>query len=100
MTSGWSPRARAFASIFVVVLQVCAQPIGMARSAQSNPAPDDKALAGFRAAAKGYVALRTRIRGEVPPLRVTPNAQEIADRSDALACAVTRARRNAPQGQF
>ena len=66
----------------------------------STTAGEDRELAGFRAAVDGYVALRTRIRREVPPLRVTPSAKEIADRSDALARAVTRARQNAAQGQF
>jgi hypothetical protein len=36
----------------------------------------------------------------VPPLRVTPNAQEIAQRSDAIARAITRVRQNARPGQF
>jgi len=80
------------------MLQLCAP--AMAWSTQSNAASDDQTLVGFRAAVEGYVALRTRIREEVPPLRVTPNAQEIAERSDALARAVTRARRSAVQGQF
>jgi hypothetical protein len=100
MTTERSPRlpAAAIAAVFVLTLQP--QPVAAAQPSQSTAAIDDKALAGFRTALDGYVALRTKIRSEVPPLRVTPNAQEIADRSDALARAVARGRRNAAQGQF
>lgn len=82
----------------MVLLQIVAH--AAAPVAQSASSADDKALTAFRAAVNGYMALRTRIRSEVPPLRVTPNAQEIAQRSDALANAVTRGRREAKQGQF
>ena len=100
MTPEWSARRYAAAIAGVVVLALWTQPVAIAHAAQSATAPDDKALAGFRTALDTYVALRTRIRSEVPPLRVTPNAREIAERSDALARAVTRARRSAVQGQF
>src|SRR5262249_17909071 len=88
----------AFAS--VVVLQLSVPSMAMTPPAQANAAADEQALVAFRAAVDGYVALRTRVRREVPPLRVTPNAREIEERSDALARAVTRGRRNASQGQF
>jgi len=99
MTWERSPRPHAVAIAAVIVFHLSVQSVVTAQSAPSAPA-NDKELAGFRSAVDGYVALRTRIRREVPPLRVTPNAQEIADRSDALARAVTRARRNVTQGQF
>ena len=72
----------------------------LARASRQAPAPDDQSLRGFRTALDGYVALRARVRNEVPPLQVTPNAQEIAQRSDAMARAITRVRQNAPRGQF
>ena len=100
MTPGWTPRPCAAAVACVIVLVLWTEPVAITHAAQSAAAPDDKALAGFRTALDTYVALRTRIRSEVPPLRVTPNAKEIAERSDALANAVTRARRSATQGQF
>jgi hypothetical protein len=100
MTTGRSPRPHPVLLAGVVVLQLWTQSIVAAQSVPLAAPSDDKALAGLRSALDGYVALRTRIRGEVPPLRVTPNAQEIAARSDALARAVTRARRNAAQGGF
>ena len=63
-------------------------------------ANDDQALSAFQTALDGYRSLRMRLSNEVPPLRVTPNAQEIVQASDALARAVTRARPAARPGQF
>jgi hypothetical protein len=102
MTSGRPPHLGASAFIFLCIAQLWSIALAMPM-AQTPPAPvaaGDQAFAGFRAALDGYVALRTRVRDEVPPLRVTPNAQEIAQRSDALARAVARARRNDRSGQF
>lgn len=64
------------------------------------PAPADAALAPFHAALADYMALRTKISSELPPLRVTPSAAEINAASDALARAVQRGRGNARQGVF
>src|SRR5262245_57779603 len=99
MTSGWSTRPCAVVAL-LIIFQIWARSIAAAQSAPTAPQANDTQLAAFRSALDGYVALRTRLRGEVPPLRVTPNAQEITERSDALARAVSRARRTATQGQF
>jgi hypothetical protein len=99
MTSRWSPRARA-AVVCLVVLSSAGPVSGSKRAQPAATADGDASLKGFRAAIDGYVGLRTRIASEVPPLRVTADAQEIARTSDAIARAVTRARRNARSGQF
>ena len=95
-----SPRPYAAAIAGALLLLVFAQSPAAVHAGQSGTATDDKVLTSFRTALDTYVALRTRIRNEVPPLRVTPDAKEIAERSDALASAVARARRTAAQGQF
>lgn len=100
MIPQWSPRPYAAAIAGAFLLLMCMQSPAIVHAAQAETASDDKALTGFRAALNTYTALRTRLRNEVPPLRVTPNAREIAERSDALAGAVSRARRSAVQGQF
>ena len=88
MTPERSPRPYAAAIAGAFLLLVFAQSPPIVHAAQSGTASDDKVLASFRTALDTYVALRTRIRNEVPPLRVTPDAKEIAERSDALASAV------------
>ena len=99
MTPDWSPRPYAATAGALLVL-LCAQSPALVHAAQSGTSSGDKALTAFRTALDTYVALRTRLRNEVPPLRVTPNAKEITERSAALATAVTRARRTAAQGEF
>lgn len=100
MTPEWSARPYAASLACAALFLIGAHSSAIAHSTQPVPASSEKRLVGFRAAIETYVALRTRIRSEVPPLRVTPNAKEIAERSDALASAVARARRSAAQGQF
>ena len=65
-----------------------------------NAAADAAALKKFSAMVANYVALRKKIREEIPDIQVTPKASEINAASDALARAVQRARPNAQQGAF
>src|SRR5215207_3723850 len=75
-------------------------PVAAVRLSQTRAPAGDRAITGLRAALDNYVALRTRLRDEVPPLRVTPDPSEIVQASDALARAVTRARQNDKPGAF
>ena len=98
MVSRRSPHLRTAALFSVVIFHASTSG---AASSQGTPAPgQDAALNVFRAALDGYAGLRTRISSEVPPLRVTPDAREIAQRSDALSNAIMRGRQNARAGQF
>ena len=46
---------------------------------------DQSAFASFNKAIANYVRLKERLRGEIPPSRVTDNSAEIVARSDAWA---------------
>jgi hypothetical protein len=98
MASRRSPQSRT-ATLFSFLL-VHAWSIAVLQAVPQAGATGDAALRGFRASLDSYVALRTRIRGEVPPLQVTPDAKEIAQRSDALSNAIIRGRQNVRAGQF
>jgi hypothetical protein len=101
MTSRWSSRARGAAIVFVASLALPLSSAGAYHLPQQHTAAsDDQSLRGFRAALEKYGTLRARIREEVPPLQVTPNAQEIVQRSDAIARAITRGRPGVRQGAF
>ena len=87
------------------VIALCTIVVGAA----SLPAPeestrlqrtDESAFASFNKAIANYVHLKQRLRGEIPPWRVTDNSAEIIARSDAWALAIQRARPGAQQGDF
>jgi hypothetical protein len=61
---------------------------------------DDPAYKHFHQAVARYVEMVRRLHREVPELRVTPQSQEINNRSDMLAGAIQRARRGAAPGDL
>jgi hypothetical protein len=79
---------------------------GAAALAQGQPpktpevreASDLATLREFQQGINDYLGLRKTIGTELPPLRVTPNAAEINERSEAIARAVERGRPQARQG--
>lgn len=68
--------------------------------AAAGKTSDETALASFRTTVSGYLEVRKKISAELPPMKVTPRAEEITAASDALARAVQRARPRAQQGSF
>src|SRR5262245_6869416 len=100
MASRRSLRSRTPTLLSFILVHAWSIAIAVLQAAPQAGADSDATLRGFRAALDNYVALRTRVASEVPPLRVTPDAKEIAQRSDALSHAIVRGRQNVRAGQF
>jgi hypothetical protein len=58
------------------------------------------ALKQFRTAVEGYDALRQRLEQQLPPRRLTENAEELLQSSGALARAIRAARATAREGDI
>jgi hypothetical protein len=62
--------------------------------------PQALALREFGERAKAYLALRTKLAGEVPPASSAATPDQIAQHQEQLAAAIRRARRDAQQGDI
>ncbi len=104
MRSRW---AQAVGLVWLAANAIAAVPTTGSQAAGSTPSQpaagktsDETVLASFRTAVSGYLEVRKKISAELPPMKVTPRAEEITAASDALARAVQRARPRARQGSF
>jgi hypothetical protein len=88
------------AVIALCTIAVGAAPLAASEEPTRIQRTDESAFASFNKAIANYIRLKERLRGEIPPSRVTDNSAEIVARSDAWALAIQRARPGAQQGEF